>query len=135
MPNLKFNLSDTDTITRFIKDKNYINKKGSAPKITADAFVYPKTEKEISMAHINDLPEFEIWGIGDNGVFKNSLSKTKARADINVGSAKNLGITSLTILRDNLEFNRHVTVSSEMEKTEFAHLLSVISKTVIRTVS
>lgn len=135
MPDLKSNLTDTDNITRFVKDKNYINKKGSEPKITADAFVYPKTEKEISMAHINGLSEFEIWNIGDNSIFKNSLSKTKARADINVGSAKDTGITGLIILRDNSEFERHVTVSSDMEKTEFAHLLSLIAKTVIRRVS
>lgn len=129
--------TDTSTISRFVKDKRHIKKNhltNVGYMITPDAFIYPKEEKEISMVHTDGISEDEKWEIGDNEVFKNTKQKSIGRADIIVKDIKNLPVKNITVQRDNLEFDRHVTVAAlEIDKQIFAHRLSMISKAVKRS--
>ncbi|MDR0398638.1 hypothetical protein [Candidatus Endomicrobiellum devescovinae] len=121
---------DESTVSRFINDRRHL-KKDDIIKITPNAFIYPKENKTLSLVHINNLTESEIWDISDTKIFKNvRLSsrekfKTVARADMNVGKLKSLQIDGFDIKRDDTEFERHVTAISNMEKQVFAVKLSL----------
>lgn len=128
--------TDNSTISRFVKDKRHIKKNNltnEGYRITPDAFIYPKEEKEMSMVHTDGLTEDDKWEIGDKEVFKNTKQNSIGRADLIVKDIKRLPVKELVIQRDNLEFERHVTVAAmEIDKQIFAHQLSMISKAVKR---
>ncbi|MDR3306350.1 MAG: hypothetical protein LBS61_01540 [Endomicrobium sp.] len=128
---------DESAVSRFIKDSRHL-KKNDIVTVTPDAFVYPKKDKALSLAHIDGLTDTVIWDIGDTKIFKKTpLSsgqkfKTVARSDMNVGKLKSLQIDGFEIQRDNSEFGRHVTAISNMEKQVFAVKLSLNCEAKIR---
>ena len=125
---------DSSTVSRFTKDSCHIKRKEGVITITPDAFIYPEGVKEISLAHIDRLCNKKIWFLGDNEVFKNTKPKRNAvaRADMNVGKLKNCSIIGFDIKRDDLEFDRHVTAYSNMEKYLFATKLSLNCSVIVR---
>jgi hypothetical protein len=62
---------DESTVSRFINDRRHL-KKDDIIKITPNAFIYPKENKALSLVHINNLTESEIWDISDTKIFKNA---------------------------------------------------------------
>jgi hypothetical protein len=133
----KEQLTDESIVARFIKDRRNLIKRNPM-RVSANAFIYPKDNKALSLAHIDGLSIEEIWNFGDTVVFKNALLvsnekfKTVARADMNVGKLKSLSIEGFNICRDNSEFDRHVTAISNMEKQAFAVRLSANCELIIR---
>ena len=119
---------DASKVTRFINSKKAI-KRGNDGKLTStpDAFMYPKTEPELSLAHIDKLNNKKIWAIGDNRVFRKAAKKTIARADMKVSELKAHAFDNFTIIRDNEEFWRHVTAKTSMEKQQWATQLSLLA--------
>ncbi|MCA6072807.1 MAG: hypothetical protein LE178_04655 [Endomicrobium sp.] len=124
-------LLDSDTVTRFVNNRNCIEKNTSV-RFSPNAFMFPKSDKALSLVHIDGLSADDIWNLGDTKVFANvKLSakekfKTVARADMIVGELKKVFINDgFCIERDNCDFDRHVTALSNMEKQQFATKLAI----------
>ena len=124
-------LLDSDTVTRFVNNRDCI-KKNTSVYFSPNAFIFPKSDKALSLAHIDGLSAECIWNLGDTKVFANvklrskEKFKTVARADMIVGELKEVFIgDGFSIERDNSDFDRHVTASSSMEKQQFATKLAI----------
>lgn len=124
----KIPFNDSSNVTRFINSKKQKTRDNSGQMTaTPDAFIYPKDEPELSLAHIDKLNDRRIWWIGDNRVFRNAHAKTIARADMSVKQLTLASFENFSINRDNLEFWRHVTAKTTMDKYLWATKLSMLA--------
>ena len=127
----KISFSDSSTVTRFINSKKHRTRNHEGKMTaTSDAFIYPETEQELSLAHIDGLQNGKIWTIGDKRVFRKACKGAIARADMNVAKLKDASFKDFSIIRDNAEFWRHVTAKATMNKLLWATKLSMLAELV-----
>jgi len=99
-------LDSDEIVARFIYSKNHFSRAGNRPKPGAFS---PYPHSELSVAHVTDLTDAEVWEISLKTVGSEpGRDKVHARADVRV---RELIRNKLRAIRDDDPFERHTSVT------------------------
>ena len=117
---------DNEIATRFVNNKNKYSK--SKKRLKYNAFIDKRNPQEISIFCIKDLLEGQknetIWNLANKYVYSESISKVKARADIEVAETKKIDNID-NVFIDRIPIDRHGNIKYKTNERDICKVIAM----------